>query len=424
MNKTKHSLLVSSLVLLTIFLSNSYTSAQIPRPYLKFVEAQNKVQSGYVKLHHIYVSNNDTTFDYIEKAFFIATPKDVKYLIYSHADLDVRTYCKSAHAIGISLARKDFDYLRYAHNDQIHDAKEEIPHLSFPLKFSEKRLKTATFQKIPPKINNKNIRYKIIYPNDDTYTNHTNEKEFDSQTLYCVQSEFSAIYFKTEKEYGKTDILEYRLYDYIHPDILDTISFKYEEMKKAYDQQCVVEQAQRDSAYREHLCDSIRQIFVKDGGAWVETMPRDTQQETRYVMPDWKFPLLGGDSIRSKDIHSRFLLIDMWYISCHPCRLAMRDLAAIDTLYDKSLLKMLSLNIGDKDTVKMRQVVESLNVHCNVACTFDSNHYLELSKKMGGCQGYPQIYLIDMQTKEVIWRSCGWREGLAKEIEESLRIGN
>jgi hypothetical protein len=39
---------------------------------------------------------------------------------------------------------------------------------------------------------------------------------------------------------------------------------------------------------------------------------------------------------------------------------------------------------------------------------------------MGTCLGYPQLYLIDMKTKQIIWNSCGFYAGFTKDIGEII----
>jgi hypothetical protein len=424
MNKKNRFPIASSLVLLAIFFSLHGAFAQIPKLFLKFVEKQNKVQSGYVKLQEIYVSDNDTSDMFVQEGFFISTPKDLKYLSYHLSPFDSSFYCKSAHTLVAHYTRRDFEYIRYRYYDKNYNAKFDENHiLSFSTAngFSLGRFKNAVFQRMIPKINKKNIRYKIVYPDDDINSNRSLEYEFNRKTFNWVQEEFSLTYDKIEWIYGKTDILEQCLYDYIHPDILDTISFKYEEIKKGYDKQYAAEQSKKDSVFRAHLCDSIAQLLTNNGSKWIENILQDAQKDTLFFMPEWKFPLLSGDTIYSDSIKSKFLLIDMWYVSCHPCRLAMRELASIDTLYDESLLKMVSLNVADKDTAKMNQVVRNLNLKCDVVCAYDSGYDIYMSKKMGNCQGYPQLYLIDMGTKQVIWNSCGYYKGFTKDIEEIIK---
>ena len=413
----------SSLVLLAVFLLSTHCSfAQVPKLFLKFAERQNKVKSGYVNLQYIYIMDNDTTL-YTEDAFFISTPKEIKFLTYRQNSYGgVCLSCKSAHTLLSTYAKKDSAFTEYQ-TDEFDNAKFDANFFNsfryptaygFRVNKEDKRI----YQRISPKINKKNIRYKIVYPDKDVVTNISIEWEFDKKTYNWIQKEESMIYLNIEQIHSRIDISEQRLYEEIHPNILDTISFKYEEIKKGYDLQCVVKQAEKDSLFR----DSIVQMATKNGGTWVEDISQEVQEDTVYYMPEWKFPLLSGDSIYSDSINSQFLLIDMWYISCHPCRMAMRELATIDTLYDESLLKMVSLNVYDKDTVKMRQVVNSLNLKCDIACNY-GNDCREMTKKMSGgeCQGYPQIYLIDMKTKEVIWYSCGWYDGFTKDIEEIIK---
>jgi len=261
-----------------------------------------------------------------------------------------------------------------------------------------------------------------LYPDEeeDGLTNIYQEYEFNGKTLNWVQEEFSLTSFGTEQITRKIDVFEQRLYGYIHPDIVDTISFMFEKIKKGYDQQYVAEQAEKDSAFRDHLFDSIAQLFSKNGVRWVEHIPQDAPQETLFFMPEWKFPLLSGDTIYSDSINAQFLLIDMWYVDCRFCRLAMCELSSIDTLYDESLFKMISINVSDKDTAKISQLVKNLNLKSDIVLAYESRYDIEMSKKMGNCQGHPQLYLIEMKTKQVIWHSCGYYEGFPKDIEEII----
>ena len=75
MNNRNHFLRASSIMLLAIFFCFNSAFAQLPKLFLKFVEKQNKIQSGYVKLQFTYLENEDTIFMHREDAFFISTPK-------------------------------------------------------------------------------------------------------------------------------------------------------------------------------------------------------------------------------------------------------------------------------------------------------------------------------------------------------------
>jgi len=421
MNKNIRFFIVSSLVLLTILFSFYDAFGKIPKLFLKFVEKQNKVKSGYVKVENIYITDNDTTNIDVQEAFFISTHKDLKYLVYYQSPMMSHIFCKSAHTIVMVFSQKDSEYKKYRYYDEVCDAKHdtEFHVLSYSTidNFSLDRWENCIFQRIAPKVNKKNIRYKILYPDDDVNANRNSEWEFERKTFNLIQDEYSLTYFGMEHIHGKIDILEQRLFEYIHPDILDTISFKFDELKKGYDQQFAEEQAKIDSAFRDSIVSSVS----KNAGIWAEGISRDVQKDTLFFMPKWKFSLLSGDTIYSDSINSRFLLIDMGYLACHPCRLAMHDLASIDTLYDESLLKMFSINITDKDTVKINQVLKNLNLKYDVALSYDNRYDIEMSKQMGDCDGYPQLYLIDMNTRQVIWHSCGWYKGFTIDIEEIIK---
>ena len=420
-NNKKASFIVRNLMLVTIFFSIYSSFGQTPKLIRKFVEKQSKIESGFVKLQEIYIYDDDPPDIHTEEAFFISTPKNLAYLSYQQTGpLSSNLYCKLAHTLAVFFTDTKYDYAKYRYADDISDAKDNTDFRSAfsyqaPYGFSSEILKNCVFKRIPPKINKKNIRYKITYPNDDIVSNSFGEWEFNRKTFHWVQEEYSGIYFNLETYYNKIDILENYLYDYIHPDILDTINFKYEELRKGYELQCAVEHAKKDSVFR----DSIAVLMAQNDGAWVQEVNKG--KDTVFFMPEWKFLSLSGDMIYSDSIKSRFLFIDLWYSSCHPCRLSMRELASIDTVYDESLLKIISINVFDKDTAKMSRVVENLNLKSEVACAFGSKEIFELSRKMGESRsGYPQLYLIDMKTRQVIWYSFGWGEGFTKVIGEII----
>ncbi|MCL2435597.1 MAG: hypothetical protein FWD09_05610 [Lentimicrobiaceae bacterium] len=375
-----------------------------------------------MKLQQLQTFANDTTIFEVHEIFFISTPKDLKYLVFAQKPrlYATYTYCKSAHSLVTLFSRTDCNYSFYEFDGEIENAKDRSNCL-----YSEANgiriddFNNLLFQRIAPKIDKKNIRYKITLPDQegDLLSNINIEFEFNRKTFNLIQEWSSLTFGNTEPMTNRIDILEQRLFKYIHPDILDTISFKFDEFKKGYDRQFAEEQAKIDSVFRDSIVNSVS----NNAATWAEEIPQDAQKDTLFFMPEWKFPLLSGDTIYSDSINSRFLLIDMWYIACGPCRLAMHELAYIDTSYDESLFKMLSINISDKDTAKISQVLKNLNLKSDVALAYDNRYDIEMSKQMGNCYGYPQLYLIDMKTRQVIWHSCGYYKGFTKDIEEIIK---
>ena len=429
MNNRNHFLKASSIMLLALFFCFNSAFAQLPKLFLQYTEKHNSIKSGYVKLQRFDTFDNDTTIFEMHEIFFISTPKDLKYLVFAQKPrlYATYTYCKSAHSLVTLFSRTDGDYSFYEFDDEMENAKNQSECLYSGA--NDTRIddfNNHLFQRMDPKMGKKNIRYKIIYPDQekDLLTNIIFEFEFDRKTFNLIQEGLSLTFGKTEQMTNRIDILGQRLYEYIHPDILDTISFKFDEFKKGYDRQIAMEQSKKDSVFQAHLIDSIIQSMTTNGYTDNMSLEQDAQKDTLLFMPEWKFPLLSGDTLYSDSINSRFLLIDMWYVACHPCRLAMRDLASIDTLYDELLLKIFSINVSDKDTAKISQVLKNLNLKCDVALAYDNRYDIEMSKQMGDCNGYPQLYLIDMKTKQVVWQACGWYDGFTKDIEEIIKEKN
>jgi len=422
MNNRNHFLRASSIMLLALFFCFNSAFAQLPKLFLQYAEKHNRIKSGYVKLQQLQTFDNDTTVFELHEIFFISTPKDLKYLVFAQKPrlYATYTYCKSAHSLVTLFSRTDGDYSFYEFDGEIENAKTRSNCL-----YSEANgiriddFNNLLFQRIAPKIDKKNIRYKYTLPDqeEDLLSNINIEFEFNGKTFNLIQEGYSFTFGKTEPMTNRIDIFEQRLFEYIHPDILDTISFKFDELKKGYDRQFAEEQAKIDSAFRDSIANSVS----NNAGRWAEKIPQEVQKDTLFFMSKWKFPLLSGDTIYSDSINSRFLLIDMWYIACSPCRLAMQELTSIDALCDESLLKIFSINVLDKDTAKISQVVKNLNLKCDVALAYDNRYDIEMSKQMGNCYGYPQLYLIDMKTKQIIWHSCGYYKGFTKDIEEIIK---
>lgn len=428
MNKRNHFgfCLTSSFLLLVILFYNQISFGQMPKDFQEFIEKQYKIKSGYVIFRNAYMTDNDTTFSSLVTGFFIYTPNDYKFFCIDQSthqsSHNTELYCKSGKTELVNINGKNI--VKYWIFEQSLDANEDefygfaYPNIKNQI---DKIKKGAIFVKIPPKVNKKNIRYRIIYPDNEMETNNTIEWEFNRKTFHWVHEEHGATIYNTEKFYGSCEILESKFYDYIHPDILDTISFRYEELRKQCDLQIEKERDIKDSLKREKLLDSIMKFAILKENPLTNNISEDNKNDTLKYMPSWKAPLLSGDTLFSDSIQSRYLFIDMWYISCIPCRVAMKELGSIDTLFEDSLVKFISMNVANKDSAKMCYVVNNIGFDSEIVCTHDNRIDTLLSQAMGNCYGYPQLYLVDMKTKQVVWRSCGYFEGFTKEIEAILR---
>lgn len=414
--------LTSSLVLLVILLFNNFSFAQKPILFQKFLNYQIKVQSGYVKTKCIYMTDSDTTASHIEYAYFINTPKDLKYFVIKATSVDVDYFCKSGNTVLMFFNR--IQNPRYRCYEQTCDPKvDDAYNFDYPdfIYSYNKNYEKDTFVRITPKVNKNNIRYKIISPDDDMNSNIVQEWEFDKNSLNWVQAESGSTLYNTERFYGSIEILESQFYDYIHPDILDTITFRYEELRKNSDLQKKKEQNLKDSILKVNLLDSIMQFSVLKENPLINSITTNDVKDSFKFMPSWKLPLLSGDTLNSDSIQSRYLFIDMWYIGCFPCRVAMKELGTIDTIFDKSLIKFVSINVADNDSAKIMLIVNNVGFNSEIVYTYNTRIDTLLSKEMGDCYGYPQLYLVDLKTKQVVWRSCGYYQGFTKQLEAILR---
>ena len=126
MNKINRFYLASSLVLFAFFFNSHAAYTQIPKLFLKFVEKQNKVQSGYVKLQRTDIIDADTLIR-AQKGFFISTPKDFKYLVCNHQPKhphSLTNACKLAHTIVYIDSNSLYKSINYWFDNEISDATE------------------------------------------------------------------------------------------------------------------------------------------------------------------------------------------------------------------------------------------------------------------------------------------------------------
>lgn len=420
MNKPLFILKVSSIILLTLFSKISFS--QVPTKLQKMVEKNEKIQSGYVKLQCVYKTDNDTTDSHTETGYFIYTPNDYKYFVIQENPEHTYLYCKSGKMLLMNFNKKD--YIMYRSFEEDFDpTTDPFTNLAFFKISSETSLSWAkdTIEKIQAKMKPKNFRFRMKSPNDESFSDIITEWEFDYKSQYWVHTEYSGIFENLERLYGTVQIIEFQFYDYINPAILDTITFRMDDLRKKYNQQELITQEKKDSILRETICDSIIQIVSSKETKWIENSSVLPENDTLKYMPSWKFPLLNGDTLYSDNIKSSYLFIDLWYASCAPCIMAMKELGTIDSLFDESLIKIVSLNVTDKDTVKIKKIITTFNIKSEIVCSYDSSIDTLLSKTMGDCTGYPQLYLIDMKTKQVVWCSCGFYKGFTKEIEAILK---
>lgn len=129
------------------------------------------------------------------------------------------------------------------------------------------------------------------------------------------------------------------------------------------------------------------------------------------VSPSWSLPKLDGDTFHLQDIDAGFILIDFWYVSCYPCLSAIKELVILDTLYTDNVLKIIGVNVYDKEIGKIQKIIEQLHIQYDVVYQGKT-----ISEMYGGGNGYPKLILIDNKSKKIIFAEIGYYKGFINDI--------
>ena len=65
--------------------------------------------------------------------------------------------------------------------------------------------------------------------------------------------------------------------------------------------------------------------------------------------PDWKLPLVQGDSLSLSSLKGKYVLLDFWFIGCGACVQSIPTLNALMEKYDRSRFEVIGVNFSSKD---------------------------------------------------------------------------
>ncbi len=129
---------------------------------------------------------------------------------------------------------------------------------------------------------------------------------------------------------------------------------------------------------------------------------------------EWSMPLINGDTLRAKDINSKILVIDFYYMSCAPCILAINDMVKLDSIYNENDVSFVGANVFDNDVVKIDKFLGERNVeYTNVMKAKD------LAEKYG-FYSFPQIIFINTKTNEILYHFSGYHSGEFEHFKQIL----
>jgi thiol-disulfide isomerase/thioredoxin len=126
--------------------------------------------------------------------------------------------------------------------------------------------------------------------------------------------------------------------------------------------------------------------------------------------PDWKLVSLKGDTVSLKQLRGKVVLLDFFYNSCYPCRLALPHLQEIHKKYSEQEVVVIGIDPVDKKTTDLKATLDKAGVTYTVLLSDK-----DFPKKYQ-VTGYPTVYILDGDGK-VFFAISGFGEKLAEIFE-------
>jgi len=110
------------------------------------------------------------------------------------------------------------------------------------------------------------------------------------------------------------------------------------------------------------------------------------------------FSFLGLDGIEKNlsDFRGQIVILDMWATWCSPCGYQMLELEKVNNYYDKELIEIISINIDQRESIKMVQEYiddfQKNGINLNWIFGMDVEQIWEKYKISGGI---PTLYIFD-----------------------------
>jgi thiol-disulfide isomerase/thioredoxin len=136
-------------------------------------------------------------------------------------------------------------------------------------------------------------------------------------------------------------------------------------------------------------------------------LPEDT------IAPNWKLPVLGGDSLSLSDLRGNVVLIDFFYQSCYPCMQALPAMEQLHEKYKGQPVRIIGIDPFDKPEDGIAEFLARRGVTYTVLLNGKN------VSKAYRVSGYPTIYLIDKDGK-VAGTQYGFGEGVEEKLDKKI----
>ena len=132
------------------------------------------------------------------------------------------------------------------------------------------------------------------------------------------------------------------------------------------------------------------------------------------LAPDWSLMSTTDEEVRLKDLRGKLVLIDFFYKSCYPCRLALPALQALNEKYKDKGLKVIGIDPYDKKDNEIIKFLHKSGV--NYTVLFDNKDVIDDYH----VSGFPTMYLID-KTGKIIYTQVGYSKEVDEKLEEIIK---
>jgi thiol-disulfide isomerase/thioredoxin len=135
---------------------------------------------------------------------------------------------------------------------------------------------------------------------------------------------------------------------------------------------------------------------------------------TDSIAPEWSLTSLNNEKISLSNYRGKVVLIDFFYQSCYPCRLAIPALISLYTKYKEKGLVVIGIDPVDKrNTGNWNELTAFLSKRqVNYPILLDDEDVARKYK----VRGYPTIYLIDKRGK-ILFSISGYGPILDTQLE-------
>lgn len=135
--------------------------------------------------------------------------------------------------------------------------------------------------------------------------------------------------------------------------------------------------------------------------------------------PDWKLPLITGDSMKLSDLKGKIVVLDFWFKSCAPCVRQMVELEAIHKKFPSKDVVMIGVNtVDDPEKDKLDFFLKNRLISMN--SVHKGNSIASLYKVYAS----PALFVINKERK-VVFTKSGYSttilDDVSKIIDEQLK---